>query len=64
MPIQSRSNDIVTIAIAVLIVVGGLFILSRILNLVSNNIGTVVALAALGLVGSIALFYAAGNKAK
>jgi hypothetical protein len=58
MPVQSKSNDVMTIVIAVFIVVGALFVLSRVVNFVSNNIGTIVALAALGLVASIALFYA------
>ena len=57
MATQLKSNDVRSIAIAVLTIAVGLYVVFHVLNSVANNVGTILVLAAIGLLASIGWFY-------
>jgi hypothetical protein len=52
-----KSNDVKAIAIAVIVIAVGLYIVFHVVSFVANNIGTILVLAAIGLIATIAWFY-------
>jgi hypothetical protein len=62
MPEQIKPTDLVAIAVVVVLVALALYILFAILGFLSHNIGSILLIAFVGLIASMAWFYFVGKK--